>query len=87
MRAAAGSMRRKSITARYVFAAGNGLAINDARPGAQARRHATLARLRLAQGTAQLNEHAEAERSIKRRRKRASWDPQYMLEILGPLRC
>jgi len=52
MRAAAGSMRRKSITARYIFAAGNGLAINDARPGAQARRHATLGRLRLAQGTA-----------------------------------
>src|ERR1700760_3211843 len=26
-------------------------------------------------------------RSIKRRRKRASWDPQYLLEILGPLRC
>jgi predicted transposase YbfD/YdcC len=27
------------------------------------------------------------KRSIKRRRKRASWDPQYLLEILGPLRC
>jgi predicted transposase YbfD/YdcC len=27
------------------------------------------------------------QRSIKRRRKRASWDPQYLLEILGPLRC
>jgi hypothetical protein len=26
-------------------------------------------------------------RSIKLRRKRASWDPQYLLEILGPLRC
>src|ERR1700686_3957170 len=26
-------------------------------------------------------------RSIKRRRKRASWDPKYLLEILGPLRC
>jgi predicted transposase YbfD/YdcC len=26
-------------------------------------------------------------RSIKRRRKRAAWDPQYLLEILGPLRC
>ena len=26
------------------------------------------------------------KRSIKRRRKRASWDPQYLLEILGPLR-
>jgi hypothetical protein len=25
-------------------------------------------------------------RSIKRRRKRAAWDPQYLLEILGPLR-
>ena len=25
------------------------------------------------------------KRSIKRRRKRASWDPQYLLEILGPL--
>lgn len=25
--------------------------------------------------------------SIKRRRKRASWDPQYLLGILGPLRC
>jgi hypothetical protein len=23
-------------------------------------------------------------RSIKRRRKRAAWDPQYLLEILGP---
>lgn len=27
------------------------------------------------------------KRSIKRRRKRAAWDPQYLLEILGPLRC
>jgi predicted transposase YbfD/YdcC len=27
------------------------------------------------------------KRSIKRRRKRASWDPQYLLQILGPLRC
>src|ERR1700692_2520559 len=27
------------------------------------------------------------KRSIKRRRKRASWDPQYLLEILGPLQC
>jgi predicted transposase YbfD/YdcC len=26
------------------------------------------------------------KRSIKRRRKRASWDPQYLLEILGPPR-
>lgn len=26
------------------------------------------------------------KRSIKRRRKRASWDPQYLLQILGPLR-
>jgi predicted transposase YbfD/YdcC len=26
------------------------------------------------------------KRSIKRRRKRASWDPDYMLQILGPLR-
>jgi predicted transposase YbfD/YdcC len=26
-------------------------------------------------------------RSIKRRRKRAAWDPHYLLEILGPLRC
>src|SRR5215813_394681 len=25
------------------------------------------------------------KRSIKRRRKRAAWDPQYLLEILGPL--
>ena len=25
-------------------------------------------------------------RSIKRRRKRAAWDPQYLLDILGPLR-
>ncbi len=25
--------------------------------------------------------------SIKRRRKRASWEPQYLLRILGPLRC
>jgi len=27
------------------------------------------------------------KRSIKRRRKRASWDPDYLLQILGPLRC
>jgi predicted transposase YbfD/YdcC len=27
------------------------------------------------------------KRSIKRRRKRASWDPQYLLAILGPLQC
>jgi predicted transposase YbfD/YdcC len=27
------------------------------------------------------------KRSIKRRRKRAAWDPKYLLEILGPLRC
>jgi predicted transposase YbfD/YdcC len=27
------------------------------------------------------------KRSIKRRRERASWDPQYLLEILGPRRC
>ena len=27
------------------------------------------------------------KRSIKRRRKRAAWDPHYLLEILGPLRC
>jgi predicted transposase YbfD/YdcC len=25
--------------------------------------------------------------SIKRRRKRASWDPKYLLDILGPIRC
>jgi predicted transposase YbfD/YdcC len=25
--------------------------------------------------------------SIKRRRKRASWDPGYLLQILGPIRC
>lgn len=30
---------------------------------------------------------AKDKRSIKRRRKRASWDPQYLLGILGPLRC
>jgi hypothetical protein len=30
---------------------------------------------------------AADNRSIKRRRKRASWDPQYLLQILGPLRC
>jgi hypothetical protein len=29
---------------------------------------------------------APDKRSIKRRRKRASWDPQYLLQILGPLR-
>jgi predicted transposase YbfD/YdcC len=29
---------------------------------------------------------AADKRSIKRRRKRASWDPQYLLQILGPLR-
>ena len=28
---------------------------------------------------------AADKRSIKRRRKRASWDPQYLLQILGPL--
>jgi len=27
------------------------------------------------------------KRSIKRRRKRAAWDPNYLLQILGPLRC
>jgi predicted transposase YbfD/YdcC len=27
------------------------------------------------------------KRSIKRRRKRAAWDPTYLLQILGPLRC
>jgi predicted transposase YbfD/YdcC len=27
------------------------------------------------------------KRSIKRRRKRAAWDPKYLLEILGPLQC
>ena len=27
------------------------------------------------------------KQSIKRRRKRASWDPKYLLEILGPRRC
>jgi predicted transposase YbfD/YdcC len=27
------------------------------------------------------------KRSIKRRRKRAAWEPTYLLEILGPLRC
>ncbi len=30
---------------------------------------------------------ATDKRSIKRRRKRASWDPEYLLNILGPLRC
>ena len=30
---------------------------------------------------------AADKRSIKRRRKRAAWDPKYLLEILGPLRC
>jgi predicted transposase YbfD/YdcC len=25
--------------------------------------------------------------SIKRRRKRASWDPKYLLDILGPVQC
>jgi hypothetical protein len=29
---------------------------------------------------------ANDKRSIKRRRKRASYDPQYLLEILGPMR-
>jgi len=29
---------------------------------------------------------ANDKRSIKRRRKRASYDPQYLLEILGPVR-
>jgi predicted transposase YbfD/YdcC len=29
---------------------------------------------------------ANDKRSIKRRRKRASWDPQFLLQILGPLR-
>jgi predicted transposase YbfD/YdcC len=27
------------------------------------------------------------KRSIKRRRKRASWDPEYLLQILQPIRC
>jgi predicted transposase YbfD/YdcC len=26
-------------------------------------------------------------RSIKRRRKRAAWDPQYLLQIFGPMQC
>ena len=26
------------------------------------------------------------KRSVKRRRKRAAWDPKYLLDILGPLR-
>ncbi len=30
---------------------------------------------------------AADKRSIKRRRKRAAYDPQYLLQILGPLRC
>jgi len=30
---------------------------------------------------------AADKRSIKRRRKRAAWDPDYLLEILQPLRC
>lgn len=30
---------------------------------------------------------ATDKRSIKRRRKRASWDPEYLLQILGPIRC
>jgi predicted transposase YbfD/YdcC len=30
---------------------------------------------------------ANDKRSIKRRRKRAAYDPQYLLQILGPLRC
>ena len=30
---------------------------------------------------------AADKRSIKRRRKRASWDPHYLLQILQPLRC
>ena len=29
---------------------------------------------------------ANDKRSIKRRRKRASYDPQYLLDILGPMR-
>ena len=31
--------------------------------------------------------HAPDKRSIKRRRKRAAYDPEYLLQILGPLRC
>ena len=30
---------------------------------------------------------AADKRSIKRRRKRASYDPKYLLQILQPLRC
>jgi hypothetical protein len=30
---------------------------------------------------------AADKRSIKRRRKRAAWDPKYLLDKLGPLRC
>jgi predicted transposase YbfD/YdcC len=30
---------------------------------------------------------ADDKRSIKRRRKRASWDPEYLLQILQPIRC
>jgi predicted transposase YbfD/YdcC len=31
--------------------------------------------------------HVADKRSIKRRRKQASWNPQYLLQILGPIRC
>jgi predicted transposase YbfD/YdcC len=34
-----------------------------------------------------LMRQAADNRSIKRRRKRAAWDPKYLLEILGPMRC
>src|SRR5438128_11066396 len=30
---------------------------------------------------------ASDKRSIKRRRKRAAWDPDYLLQILQPFRC
>jgi predicted transposase YbfD/YdcC len=58
--------------------------------------HEDLSRLRAGHGAKNmavvrhfalnLVRQATDKRSIKRRRKRASWDPQYLLQILGPLR-
>jgi hypothetical protein len=36
-------------------------------------------------GVAVFQQACVMKRSIKRRRKRAAWDPQYLLDILGPL--
>jgi hypothetical protein len=50
------------------------------------RRRAAIGRSKTSHFALNLVRQVADKRSIKRRRKRASWDPQYLLEILGPLR-